>query len=665
MGTNLSRATFRVDIQILRGIAVTAVVLFHANEGLFPQGFLGVDVFFVISGFVVTPSIMKIFSQKTSTRTEVLGRLKVFYLRRFFRLAPAFGVTLILSVPLILIFASVSEYLRFAKQGLASIVLLGNLGAYFFSGSNYFAPNPNPLIHLWSLSSEEQIYLMLPALLAIPILRSGRSKFTSPIIVIASLGFIAFAADVLSESFPIILQSLGVVNPQSLMFYLPISRFWEFAFGALLSFYLLEKRINSRLTTLAGNISLISLGILLFGHFEITHSLSLIVSILTSLVIIFHPLDATPRLLRKAGSRIGDSSYSIYLLHMPLIYVARYSPVLDDRKRTENTILAVFFSFALGFISSKYLEARFRNPQLENVKVTKILMHRLVIILIIPTIMLAGIVFADSSSYWGKNPNGIGPIIANYECDGTIEKVPCSNYADGSIGEALLIGDSHAQALSIAFKVAMSAARFTSYILTKPGCQYITQDTVNLKIGKILGFNQRLAGDSESNTCFQHNEEIREWVFLHPNAIIFIANRSSSFLPTEITTSKYNNTLLENAKSLKTLTNQVVLIGPNPEFPDENYFFTGNLAIWQDPYLPYEKLSRSRMKKEPFQDDQFFLINSPLISVKYISSIGAFCTSLMCVRRDGARWLYVAKGHLSVDGANRFIPQFLESVTLD
>ncbi len=225
-------------------------------------------------------------------------------------------------------------------------------------------------------------------------------------------------------------------------------------------------------------------------------------------------------------------------------------------------------------------------------------MRRLVIILIIPAIMLAGIVYADGSSYWGRNPNGNGPLIANYECDGTLE-VPCSNYADGSIGEALLIGDSHAQALSIAFRVAMSAAHFTSYILTKPGCQYITQDIVNLKIGNILGFNQRSAGDSESNTCFQHNEEIREWVFLHPNAIIFIANRSSSFLPTEITTSEYNNTLLENAKSLKTLTNQVVLIGPNPEFPDKKLFFTRDLAIWQDPYLPYKKLSHSRMKKEP------------------------------------------------------------------
>ncbi len=309
---------------------------------VFPQGYLGVDVFFVISGFVVTPSIIKIFTEKTISRKKILKGLRVFYLRRFFRLAPAFGVALSFSLLLILIFASVSEYSRFAKQGLASMALLGNLGAYFFSGSNYFAPNPNPLIHLWSLSAEEQIFLMLPALLVIPILRKRRSKFTSPIIVIASLGFLAFAIDVLFWWFPKILQSLGVANPQSLMFYLPISRFWEFAFDALLSFYLLKNRTNSCFTTIVGNISLICLGFLLFGHFQITHSSSFIASILTSLVIIFQPLDAIPRLLRKAGSRIGDSSYSIYLLHMPLIYVARYSPVLDDRKRKENTILAIF-----------------------------------------------------------------------------------------------------------------------------------------------------------------------------------------------------------------------------------------------------------------------------------------------------------------------------------
>ena len=161
----LSSPKYRNDIQVLRGIAVIAVVFFHAKEGIFPQGYLGVDVFFVISGFVVTPLIIRIFPESIASPREVLRGLKTFYLRRFFRLAPALGVTLIFSLLLILTLAPVSEYLRFAKQGISSLILLGNFGAYFYSGGNYFAPNPNPLIHLWSLSAEEQIYLVLPALL--------------------------------------------------------------------------------------------------------------------------------------------------------------------------------------------------------------------------------------------------------------------------------------------------------------------------------------------------------------------------------------------------------------------------------------------------------------------------------------------------------------------
>lgn len=276
MHPNLVSAPFRADIQILRAIAVTAVVLFHANEKVFPQGFLGVDVFFVISGFVVTPLIIRVFPDGTSSLHEVIGRLRTFYVRRLFRLAPAFGLMLTFSVPLMLIFASVPELSRFANQGLASLVLLGNLGAYFFSGSNYFAPNPNPLIHLWSLSAEEQIYLVLPALLVLTSLGKRRWRFESPAIVIMGLGFTAFMLDVLSEMFPNFSQSLGVANPESLMFYLPIMRFWEFAFGSLLFFVPLEKRSYSRFSIITGSVSLMVLVLLLFGSHGLSNPLTLL-----------------------------------------------------------------------------------------------------------------------------------------------------------------------------------------------------------------------------------------------------------------------------------------------------------------------------------------------------------------------------------------------------
>ena len=667
MHRNLVPAPFRADIQILRAIAVTAVVLFHANESVFPQGFLGVDVFFVISGFVVTPLIIRVFPDSPSPLREVIGRLRIFYIRRLLRLAPSFGLMLTFSVPLMLIFASVSELSRFANQGLASLVLLGNLGAYFFSGSNYFAPNPNPLIHLWSLSAEEQIYLVLPAILVLAFLGMRRWKFGSPEIVIMILGINAFTLDILSEIFPSFLQSFGVANPESLMFYLPITRFWEFAFGSLLFFSPSEKRSNSRLSITIGSISLIVLLLLLFGNHELSNPLtlplSLSVSFLTTLVILFKPLCMIPHFMQQLGSRVGDWSYPIYLFHMPLIYVARYSPVFGDRDRRGGIILAVLLSYISGFMSTKYFEAQFRRPQRDFLKYAKTKMRRLVIILIVPAISLITIVIAADSRYWGKDPNGIGPKIASLQCDLIKTEVDCVNQALAPRGEALLIGDSHAQALSIAFKVAMSELNLTSYIHTKPGCQFITRESADSKVTKMLGFNKNLYGDDVSNTCFQHNEHVRKWVSSHSSAIVFISNRSSSFLPEGITASMYNEALLKSARSLITGRNRIVLIGPNPEFPDDGQFFTGNLAIWQNPYLPYESILRSKMKSQSFQDDNFFVTKTSSGTIQYMSSIDVFCTDRVCNRKDGARWLYAAKGHLSVDGANKFIPHLIDAIT--
>lgn len=135
---------YRKDIQALRGLAVLAVVLFHANENYFPLGYLGVDVFFVISGFVVTPMILRIFVYRLS---ETLSNLKYFYRYRFYRLAPALAVMLTTSGVAIFFLGPVADHQRFARQGMATIFLLGNIGGYKYSG-DYFSPNPNPLVIL-------------------------------------------------------------------------------------------------------------------------------------------------------------------------------------------------------------------------------------------------------------------------------------------------------------------------------------------------------------------------------------------------------------------------------------------------------------------------------------------------------------------------------------
>ena len=157
-----SSKRYRKDVQVLRGISVLAVVIFHANLNT-PLGYLGVDIFFVISGLVVTPLILRIFEGQTTLRQRLIN-LKIFYVRRFYRLAPALAATLGISAVAILFLGPTSDHERYASQGIATLLVLGNFGAYRYSG-DYFSPNPNPLIHTWSLSVEEQIYIFLPLIL--------------------------------------------------------------------------------------------------------------------------------------------------------------------------------------------------------------------------------------------------------------------------------------------------------------------------------------------------------------------------------------------------------------------------------------------------------------------------------------------------------------------
>ena len=159
-------------IQQLRGFAVLAVVLFHANPRYFPQGFLGVDLFFIISGFLIIPIIKQIYDLPTSERLKALA---AFYRRRYFRLYPALLLTIAITALVMLFFAPVGDHINFALQAVASLLFMGNFGAAKVAG-DYFHPSPSPLIHTWSLGVEEQIYVVIPLLFVYSAYRVSRHR---------------------------------------------------------------------------------------------------------------------------------------------------------------------------------------------------------------------------------------------------------------------------------------------------------------------------------------------------------------------------------------------------------------------------------------------------------------------------------------------------------
>ena len=151
----------RSDIQYIRAISVIAVLLFHSKSNIFSNGYLGVDAFFVISGFVVSPLIINIFSCEPK---DFKNNISLFWYKRLFRLAPALVITLVSSALLVSMFGRTYDLATFYKQGLGVNLMLANLVANNVS-KDYFHSGPNPLIHTWSLSVEEQIYIFLPAVI--------------------------------------------------------------------------------------------------------------------------------------------------------------------------------------------------------------------------------------------------------------------------------------------------------------------------------------------------------------------------------------------------------------------------------------------------------------------------------------------------------------------
>jgi peptidoglycan/LPS O-acetylase OafA/YrhL len=349
--------TYRPEIDGLRALAVLAVIANHLNQAVAREGFLGVDIFFVISGYVVTSSLL------ARQVASPLSFLSGFYARRFKRLLPALIAMVVLVALLFCLYVAPGEdlFLPSMRTGVTSLVGISNLyllrqGADYFSLDISF----NPFVHTWSLGVEEQFYLFWPLLLlACGFGRAGSDQLHQRRLVFATL-LLLVASLALYFRF-----SLNAQADQA--FYLMPSRFWQLAIGCLA--YLLHRgggtvRDLGRALPLESHRSKIATGLvaalvlLLVIPLPLLLLNGLLITVLTAMLLVFLQPGrglAASLLGHPWIVAMGLLSYSLYLWHWPIIVLARWTLGVN-----RWTVLPILAATLVAALLSYRLEILFR-----------------------------------------------------------------------------------------------------------------------------------------------------------------------------------------------------------------------------------------------------------------------------------------------------------------
>lgn len=331
---------YRKEIDGLRTIAVIPVIFFHAGFEIFSGGFVGVDVFFVISGYLITSILAEEIEQ---------GRYSIvsFYERRARRILPALFFMMACSAPFALLWMLPYQLLDFSKSILAVLIFSSNI--LFWRESDYFSTSAEekPLLHTWSLAVEEQYYLFFPLLLFL-LWRTGRRNVM----------WILLGLSVCS----LMLSEWGWRNQPTANFYLAPTRLWEMFTGSLAALHLRGNTIRPNQILSATGLAMIVASILFYdGTTPFPSFLALLPVLGTVAIILFTDGTSTwagKLLATRPFVGIGLLSYSAYLWHQPLFAFARIRVSGEPSSAVFLTLSVATFGFA--YLSWRYIERPFR-----------------------------------------------------------------------------------------------------------------------------------------------------------------------------------------------------------------------------------------------------------------------------------------------------------------
>lgn len=673
-----SHPKYRPDIDGLRAIAVAAVVAFHGFPKLVQGGFIGVDVFFVISGYLISSILFENLDKETFSFYE-------FYNRRIRRIFPALVLTLTASGVYGWFALLPDEYKQLGKYIASSASFATNFALWNDSGyfDNY--AETKPLLHLWSLAVEEQFYVVWP-LMVWAVWKLGLSRlFLVGVIVVSSftLSMIEVNQDVIAD------------------FYSPITRFWELLIGALLAYFISNEKeasyiwLNKTSVHVRSITSLIGLSLLVYGFLKINHADNFpgalaLVPVLGASLIVFSGQDALPNravLSNKILVWLGLISYPLYLYHWPVLSFSRI--INGETPSVSTRILGILASVLLAWFTYKFIEKPIRSCKCKKKCFATLLF----------LMVLLGI--AGYAAYQGKSPAFREPSFESNASTQTnllstpsvelahqnhtnlesmrepLEKsmvrsarqsecfeIPfayrktenwyCTLGNTNSEAKFFAFGDSHGLSLIPALEKFANATSTKIYFTGTSGCP------------PVLGIqSMRGAQDIEKNNCKELNERVFNYVKENhiPNVILIarwryytgsmsrneqnvIARDPSSTVTSQSSTIDFYWGINNTVKQYKSIGTRVFIVQDNPQQLHEPRDILRKSTPTDDAINEYSVTTKEHKANQ--NDINRAIIQSGAISINFDEIL---CNEKICPLAKNSRFLYFDDDHLSITGA--------------
>ena len=452
---------YRPDIDGLRAVAVLAVVLYHADLDAFAGGFVGVDVFFVISGYLITSIVWGQLGRGTFS-------IGGFYERRIRRIFPALFAVVAATVA-----AAWYWMMPFDLQsfGVSLAVMAAFASNFHFGRTGYFdgGAHVKPLLHTWSLAVEEQFYIVFPIVLALLARRVTTTRW-----VILLLALASFAVNV-----------FGVRSSVQLAFYMPWQRAWELLVGSLLALGLVPRISGRRAREALAFVGVVAIAVAVFGFDENTPfpGETALLPVLGAALLI-HTGGSGPTLVARALGKpapvfIGLVSYSFYLWHWPIFALARYR-LMRELSTVEGLTLAAL-AYIMAVVSWHFVERPFRHTPGHSAGRGRV---RLFVdaVLCIAVAVVIGVYLNVSRGVPERLPEPVR-VAAMAAYDESPDSDACHNRSpervdqdqvcvlgSGSRPSFVLLGDSFADALVPGIDAAARDAGRRGFVITKGGC---------------------------------------------------------------------------------------------------------------------------------------------------------------------------------------------------